>query len=106
HVTDVHSDTEANLAIRRESRVRLGQGILCLHGALDCVHSASELGKDTVAPRVGYAAPVVRYEPVEDCAPFGQALKRADLVSAHQAAVALDICCEDCDEASADFRRV
>jgi hypothetical protein len=45
-------------------------------------------------------------EPVEDRAPFGQALERADLVSTHKAAVALHIRCEDCDEASADFRRV
>ena len=45
-------------------------------------------------------------EPIEDRAAFGQAPERADLVSAHEAAVALNICCEDCDEASADFRRV
>jgi hypothetical protein len=30
-------------------------------------------------------------------APFGQALERADLISAHETAVAFDICCEDCD---------
>jgi hypothetical protein len=45
-------------------------------------------------------------EPVEDCASFGQPLERADLVSTHEVTVALDIRCEDCDEASADFRRV
>ena len=45
-------------------------------------------------------------EPVEDCAPLGEALERADLVSTHEAAVALDICCEDCDQASADCDRV
>jgi hypothetical protein len=45
---------------------------------------------------------VVPNEPVEDCAPFRQRLERADLVSAHEAAVAFDIRCEDCDEASAD----
>jgi hypothetical protein len=45
-------------------------------------------------------------EPVEDYAPFGQSLERADLVSAHEAAIALHIRCEDCDEASADFRGV
>ena len=38
--------------------------------------------------------------------PYGQPFERADLVSAHEAAVALDICCEDGDKASADFRRV
>jgi hypothetical protein len=40
------------------------------------------------------------------CAPFRQALERTNFVSAHEATIALDICCEDCDEASADFRRV
>jgi hypothetical protein len=35
-------------------------------------------------------------------APFGQPFERANLVSAHEAAVAFDIRCEDCDEASAD----
>jgi len=61
---------------------------------------------DTIACCVGYAAPVVANHPIEYRAPFGQPLERADLVSAHKAAVALDIRCEDCDEASADFRRV
>jgi hypothetical protein len=37
-------------------------------------------------------------EPVKDCASLGQPLERADLVSAHEATVALNICCEDCDE--------
>jgi hypothetical protein len=37
-------------------------------------------------------------DPVEDCAPFCQSSQRADLVSAHEAAVAIHICCEDCDE--------
>jgi hypothetical protein len=64
------------------------------------------MSKDTVASRVCYAAPVFPNEPVEDCAPFGQALERADLVSAHEAAVALNICCEDCDELSADVHRL
>jgi hypothetical protein len=49
---------------------------------------------------------VVPNEPVEDRAAFGQALERADLISAHEAAVAFDICREDGHEATADFRRV
>ena len=70
------------------------------------VNGASELGKHAIARRVRYAAPVVPNEPVEDCTAFCQALKRANLISAHEAAVALNICCEDCDKASADFRMV
>jgi hypothetical protein len=64
------------------------------------------MSKDTVARCVRCAPPVFPNEPVEDCAPFGQPLERADLIAAHEAAVALDIRCEDCDEASADFRGV
>jgi hypothetical protein len=40
---------------------------------------------------------VVSNELIEDYTPFGQRLQRADLISAHEAAVALNICCEDCD---------
>jgi hypothetical protein len=52
------------------------------------------------------AAPVVSNDPVEDCAPFGQPFERADLVGAHEAAVALHIRCEDRDKASTDCNRV
>jgi len=79
---------------------------LCVHSALNGVNGASELGKDTIARRVRYAAPMLLDEPVEDCAPLGQPFERTDLVSAHEAAIALDIGCEDRHEASADFRRV
>jgi len=106
YVADVDTDAEADAAIRCETGVRFGQGSLRLYRALHRLHSASELRKNTIARRVRYAAPVFSNDPVEDCAPFGQALERADLITAHQAAVALHICCEDCDEASADFRRV
>jgi hypothetical protein len=37
---------------------------------------------------------------------LSEALERADLVSAHEAAIAFDIRCEDCEEASADCHRV
>ena len=80
----------------------MDKGSLRLHRALHRLYSASELRKDTIARRVRYAAPVFPNELVEDCAPFGQAFERADLVDAHEAAVAFDICCEDRDKASAD----
>jgi hypothetical protein len=102
----VNSYAEADAAIRCEIGIRFGQGSLRIHSALYCVNCTPELRKDTVARCVRYTAPVVRNEPVEDRAAFGQALERADLVGAHEAAVALDIGCEDCDEASADFHRV
>jgi hypothetical protein len=45
-------------------------------------------------------------KPVEDRAPFGQSSERANLVSAHETAVAFYIRCENCDELSADCRKV
>ena len=102
YVTDVDTDAETNATIRRETGVRFGQSGLRLHRALHRLHSAPELGKYTIARRVRYAAPMVPNEPVEYRAPFGQPLERADLVSVHEAAVAFDIRCEDCDKATAD----
>jgi hypothetical protein len=102
YVADVNPDAEIDAPVRRDTCVRLGQSRLCLHRTLHGIHCASELRKDTVARGVRYAAPVVSNDPVEDCAPFGQALERADLISTHEAAVALNICGEDRDEASAD----
>jgi len=64
------------------------------------------MSKDTITRRVRYAVPVLPNEPVEDCAPLCQPFERADLVSAHEAAVAFNICCEDRDKASADCNRV
>jgi hypothetical protein len=107
HVTDVDTNPKLDAAIGCETGVRFGQGGLRLHRALHRFYSASELGKDTITRRVRYAAPVFPNDPVDDCAPFSQAFERADLVSAHEAAVALHICCEDRNEASADcYRRV
>jgi hypothetical protein len=68
--------------------------------------SGGKFSKDTVARRVRYTASVLPNEPVEDRAPFGQALERADFVSAHEAAVSLHVRCEDRDEVSADCDRV
>jgi hypothetical protein len=85
--------------------VRLGYGSLRLHRALHGFNRTPKFGKHTVASRVRYAAPVFPNEPVQDCAPLGQTFERADLILAHEAAVALHIRCEDCDEASANCHR-
>jgi hypothetical protein len=106
YVTDVDTNTEADVMVGCDPRVSFGQGSLRVHRALYGVNGAPELRKDTIARRVRYAARVLPNEPVEDRAPFGQTLERADLIGTHEAAVALHICCEDCNEASADFRRV
>jgi len=102
----VHADTEIDALVSGKADVRISERSLRLHGALHRVDGASKFGKNTVARSVRYAAPVIRNEPVEDCPPLGQSFERADLVVAHETAVALDICCEDRDEASADCHRV
>jgi hypothetical protein len=102
----VHANAEADAAIRCESGVRFAQCSLRIHSALHGLYGTAKLRKDTVARRVRYAAPVFSNDPVEYRASFGQSFERADFVSAHEAAVAFDICCEDCDEAAADSDRV
>jgi hypothetical protein len=102
----VNPDTEIDALVGRDARVGLGQSDLRLHRALHGFNRTPKFGKHTIARRVRYAAPVFMNESVEDCAPFGQSLERADLISAHEAAIAFDIRCEDCDEASADCHRV
>jgi hypothetical protein len=106
HVTDVDTNPKLDAAVGCETGVRFGQGGLRLHRALHRFYSASELGKDNITRRVRYATPVFTNDPVEDRAAFRQTFERADLLSAHEAAVALHISCEDGDETSADFRRV
>jgi len=102
----VDTDAEAYAAIRCEIGVCFSQSGLRLYRALHRLHSASELRKHTVARRVRYAAHMVPDELIKYGSALSEALERADLVNAHEAAVAFDICCEDCDEASADCHRV
>ena len=106
HVTDVHANAEVDAAVRRETGVRFGQGGLRIHRALHRIHGASKLGKDTIARRVRYAAPMLPNEPIEDRPALGEPLERADLIGTHEPAVALHVCCEDCNQLPADVRKV
>ena len=74
--------------------------------ALHRLHSASELRKD-LSPAAFAMRP--RWSPMSLSRIARRSvspLKRADPVSTLQAAAALDICREDCDEALADCHRV
>ena len=106
HVADVNSNAEVDAAVGRETGVRFGQGRLRIHRALHRIHGAPKLRKDTVARRVGYAAPMVPNEPIEDRPTLGQPPERADLIGAHEAAIAFHICCEDCNQLPADVRKL
>ena len=100
------TNAEVDVPVCRETGVHFSESSLCIHSALYGVYRAPELRKDTIARRVRDAPPVLTNEPVEDRTPFCQAREGADLISAHETAVALHICCEDGDKASADFRGV
>src|SRR5262249_30977247 len=106
YVSDVDTDAEEYAAIRCETGVRFGQSGLCLHRALHRVRRATKFSQNAIARRVRDASPVFTNDPVEDGSALSKPTERADLVSAHEATVALHICCEDGHEASADFRRV
>ena len=92
--------------MRRETGVCFGQGDLRLYRALHCLYGTSKLGKNAIARRVRYAAPVVRNELIEDRSSVSKPLERADLIGAHQPAVALHVCREDSYQPPGDVRKV
>ncbi len=79
---------------------------VCASTALHGVHGAPKLRKDAVARRIGYAAPVIPNELIEDRSALGEPPEGANLISPHEAAVALHVRREDCDELSADLAKV
>ena len=79
---------------------------LRIHRALHGIHGASKLGKDTIARRVRYAAPMLSNKPIEDRAALGEPLERADLIRTHEAAIALHVCRKDSYELPGDVRKV
>jgi hypothetical protein len=89
HVTDVDINAETDAPVNGEAGVRFSESTLRFHSSLYRVNSASKFGEDTIARRIRYAAPVFPNEPVENRPPFGQSFERADLVSAHEAAIPL-----------------
>jgi hypothetical protein len=106
YVADVNPDAEIDVAVGCDPEFVSAKAV-CAFTAHCTASTALPNSARTLSPAVfAMRLPVVLDEPVEDRAPFGQPLERADFISAHEAAVALHIRCEDCNEASADFRRV
>ena len=64
HVTNVDAYAEVDLTVLSKPSVRLGQGTLSLHSAANGINRAAKLRQNTVASRVGYAAPMRRNQPV------------------------------------------
>jgi len=101
----VYANAEADAAIWCETGVRFGQGSLRVYRALHRLYGTSKFGKNAIARCVRYAAPVVHNELVEDRSSLSKPLERADLIGAHQPAVALYVCREDSYQPPGDFRK-
>jgi hypothetical protein len=74
---------------------RLSNGFLYGNGTLDRIHSARELGQDTVASGVGDPTAMLSNEAVHDLAVGRQGTEGSDLVLLHQARISCDISRKD-----------
>jgi hypothetical protein len=101
-VADVDADPKPHLLGGWSIRILLGDRFLNLDGTLHGIHSTGEVGDDTIASRAEDPAPMRGDQPISDDPICGERAKRANLVDAHEAAVALDIGGEDCGELSFD----
>jgi hypothetical protein len=94
-IANVHPDAEPHLLTGRSTLVLLGYGVLNLDSTLHGIHGACEICDETVTRRVEDPT-TMRGDQVIDDDPVGsEEAKGADLISAHKAAVAFDIRCED-----------
>ena len=94
-VADVDANPEPHLLVGRSIRILLGDCVLNRNSTLHGVHRAGEGGDETVARRVEDPTPMrgdqaIDYDPVSR-----ERAEGAEFISAHQAAVALDVGCED-----------
>src|SRR5215469_12767688 len=101
-VADLDADTELHLLIGKAIGVLLGDSILRRDRALHGIDGAGEISDETVTRRVEDSASMRGDQPIDDDPVSRKGAKGADLISAHQAAVALHIGCEDRGELSFD----
>ena len=103
HVTDMHPYAEVDVAVLGKRRVGFGQGTLSLDGASDSIYSTAKLGQNAVTRRVGDATSMARYQPVQDFPACGECIKGSDLISPHEAAIALNVSREDSSQPALRF---
>ena len=96
------ADAKAHLLARRAIRVLLGDGLLCVDGALDRVHSAGEIRHHAVAGGIKNSAMMGDDQPVEDRPVRLKRPQGADFVHAHQTTVLGDVGRKDHRELSFD----
>jgi hypothetical protein len=101
-IADMDADAETHLLGGRSIRILLCDRLLNLDGTLHGVHSTGEVRDQAVARRIEDPTPMRGYQPIRDDPVCGEGAERADLIEAHQAAVAFDIGGEDRSELSFD----
>src|SRR5437879_1543373 len=101
-VTDVDADPKPHLLTGRSISILLVYGFLHRDGTLQGIHGAGEIGDETVARRVEDPTAMRGDQAIDDDPIRGEGPKGADLIEPHQAAVRLDIGCENRGELSFD----
>jgi hypothetical protein len=98
----VYADPKPHLIIGRPIRVLLSYGLLNFDCAFHGIHGADEIGKDTVACGVEDPTAMKCDQAIDDGPVRRKGPKRANLIAPHEAAVTLDIGCEDRRQLSFD----
>ena len=94
-IADVDAYSKPHLLTGRSTRILLCNGFLYCDRTLHGVHSAGEIGENAVPSRAKDPTPMRGDQPVDNGPVGREGAKGADLISAHQAAISLDIGCED-----------
>ncbi|HEU0201086.1 MAG TPA: hypothetical protein VFR86_11690 [Burkholderiaceae bacterium] len=94
-VADVDPDAKLHSSFGGKTLVAQSERPLKLNGTLHRVHRTWELGQEAVSRRVDDAPAMLFDMPASNLEISRQPLQRADLVLAHEAAVALDIGAEN-----------
>jgi hypothetical protein len=104
-VADVDTNSKPHLLTGRSIRNLLGDRVLNRDSTLHGVYRAGEIGDETVARGVEDPTPMSGNQPIDDDPIGRERAKGADLISAHQTAVALDVGGEDRSELPFDGMR-
>jgi hypothetical protein len=98
----VDADAEPHLLIGRSLRVLPGHGLLNCDGTLHRIYGAREIDDEAIARCVEDPTSMRGDQVVDDDSVSRESAKSADLISAHEGAVARDIGGENCGKLSFD----
>ncbi|HJN04319.1 MAG TPA: tetratricopeptide repeat protein [Alphaproteobacteria bacterium] len=105
NVTNIDADAEPVLTLGAERLVAPPQFVLYFGGTLNGVDGACKFGEDAVARRAENAPVMTRDQTRNGLAVIVENFEGADLVHAHEAAIAFDIHADDGGEAAFDLFR-